>query len=173
MCRLLPEVHGFLRLVSELHLVQKKPGTTAALVRPPTYLVFSMRFKEEDIDNRELVDLAVALEFLAYSCADGCGRQRDVIHGLDLGGLQKRLLAWIWADKSHRFGRQTETKRILFDRRCSCTKGRRENTYTTDPFAVGRQNSALGFCPVCGYLELISRENFSRIVVGTNTAPSS
>jgi len=46
-----------------------------------------MALEEQHVHDRQLVDESVLLELLAQPRADDRYRQRDIVHGLDLGCL--------------------------------------------------------------------------------------
>lgn len=52
-----------------------------------SYLVLGVRLEEEDVCDRELVDVSVSLELLAYPGADGGDGHGQVVHSLDLRSL--------------------------------------------------------------------------------------
>ncbi len=50
-------------------------------------LELGVALEEQDIDDAQLADVAVLLEFLADLCADGGHGHAQGVHGLDLGAL--------------------------------------------------------------------------------------
>jgi hypothetical protein len=106
-----------------------------------------MRLEDEDVGDSELVNVSLALEFLSYPGANGRDGHRKVVHGLHLGDLATVSVVWFSACPSGTIDIQlgmaavgspiagTEVMRV---------------TYSSNPFSVGSEHSALGLAPVGG-----------------------
>jgi hypothetical protein len=96
MCSLAPEVHGFLEngcqplllLMQPIQVRRPSPRLLGlVLYGGVTNLVVGVASEDENIDDGELVDEAVALKLLPYAGADRGNWLGDGVHRLDLGGL--------------------------------------------------------------------------------------
>lgn len=46
-----------------------------------------MGLEEKHVNYGQLVRVSVSLELLSHPCPEGRNRERDIVHGLDLGRL--------------------------------------------------------------------------------------
>jgi hypothetical protein len=108
-----------------------------------SHLVISIALVQQNIDNGQLVDVAVAFELLPDAGADGGDGVRDTVHGLDLGRLEE--------------GTESVVRRG--------TRG--QSSYRPEPGSICRNHSLLGIGPIGRCLELVvSRFVWRRMVGG-------
>lgn len=70
-------------LVSSKVVVEIRQDVSLLLPEVHCFLVFSVGFEEEHIDDRKVARVSVSFKLFSYPCSESRDGQRDIVHRLD------------------------------------------------------------------------------------------